>query len=176
VVARYDAVQLPRQELAGVVRGALCLPGDLRARASDLVKRTPVYASLARSAALDQRVSPVPGMARQAAQHRATPANAALRFVPGFALVNRMQMLLPVIQGLSAWSYEAPPEVVDEHLGRAGLTREQLRADYATAQEGKLYLREAASKHANKAGSAARSALDAGRGWFDRHVERPESA
>ena len=176
VVVRYDAAQLTRAELAAIVRRALCLRGDLRTRATDLMKRSTVYANLARSAAMDQRVSPVPGVARQAAQQRATPATTAMRFIPGFALINRMQMLLPVVQGLSAWSYQAPPDVVDEHLSRVGLTREQLTVDYATAQEGKLYLREAAGSQANKAGSAARGAFEAGRGWFDRHVGRPESA
>jgi hypothetical protein len=176
VSVRYDAERMTRKQLAELVRRALCAPGDLSARVNDLLRRAPTYANLARSAALDQRISPLPDVARQASQQRAAPASTALRFVPGFSLISRMQMLLPVIQGLSAWSREAPPGVVDEHLARAGITREQLLADQITAEEAKLFAREAGAGQAARAGAAARGALDAGRNWFDRRTGRVESS
>lgn len=175
VTVRYAPDRLTRKELAEVVRRALCMPGDLSSRVNELLHRAPTYGNLARSAAMDQRISPIPDVARQASQRRTTPATTALRFVPGFSLINRMQMLLPVIQGLSAWSSEAPPDVVDEHLARAGISREQLLTDQATAEEAKLYVRELGSGQAARAGTAARGALDAGRGWFDRRTGRVEN-
>lgn len=177
VSVRVDATRLARKELAELVRKALCAPGDLSARVNDLLRRAPTYANLARYAALDQRISPLPDVARQASQQRAAaPAASALRFVPGFSLISRMQMLMPVIQGLSAWSREASPEVVDEHLASAGISRAQLLADQITAEEAKLFAREAGSAQAARAGAAARGALGAGRSWFDRRSGRVESS
>lgn len=176
VVVRYDSQAIERPQIAALVRQALSVEQDLKTRANLLVKRTPAYGRLARTAAADERMSPLPDAARQAFQNRGNPATtAATRMIPGFRLISRIQTLLPVIQALSQWSREAPPEVVDDHLARAGLTRQILEEDHVTAQEAKLFAREIAGEKAEewsqKAASATARAINAGREWLDQRRE-----
>lgn len=174
VTVLYDAAVVDKARIAGALRGALRLEGDLRARANDLLKRAPTYASLARSLALDERVSPVPEVARQAATRkrgatRATP----LRLIPGFAFLHQLYTLLPVLRALSSWSREASPEVVEEHLAAVGLSREQLDRDMATAQEGMLLAREKTAGTASRAAERAKRARDTAREWAERRNQPP---
>lgn len=154
----WDVEQSSKQELAAAVRGALSQTDDLRTRANALVRRIPTYLSLARALALDERVSPMPEVARQATSRGATTAT-PLRFIPGFPLVSKVIGILPVLGTLSSWSREASPEVVAEHLGAVGLTREQIDGDLATARESLDFARRYASDKAGLAATRAASAL-----------------
>lgn len=179
VVVRYDPEQIDRPQIAALVRTALSNDQDLKTRANLLVKRAPVYGKLARSAGADDRISPLPDAARQAFQSRGNPAvSTAGRVIPGFRLISRIQTFLPVIQALSRWSKEAPPEIVDEHLAGAGLTRQILEEDHATAQEAKLFAREITGEKAEewtqRAASATTRAVNAGRDWLDQRRELVE--
>ncbi len=154
----WDPEQATKQEIASAVRDALSQTDDLRTRANGLVRRIPTYVTLARALALDERVSPVPEVARQATSRG--PATAMpLRFIPGFPLVSKVVGILPVLGTLSSWSREASPEVVDEHLGAAGLSREQIDRDLATARESLDFARRYASDKAGAAATRAASAL-----------------
>lgn len=176
VLVTYQPDEMQRRKLAELVRSALAIEEDLKTRANGLVKRAPVYGNLARKLALDERISPIPDAARQAAARRGNPAmtagrQTALRMIPGGLLISRIQTLLPVIQSLMAWSQEAPPEVVEEHLASVGLDRQTLEADNATAQEARLFARDFASEKAaeltDRAAVNARKAIDFGRDWIE---------
>lgn len=181
VRVRYDDAIIPRAEIANAVRAALSDERDLKTRANEMMKRAPTYISLARSLARDERVSPMPEVARQAAASRATPLRAApLRMIPGFQVISRVYTLAPVLRGLSTWSRDSSPEVVDEHLTRVGLTREILDRDLATSQEAMLFARsyasETTSKVAARATTAATQARDAAREWAaNRNETSPKS-
>lgn len=181
VVVRYDGAAVTRHEIANLVRQALLDPADLRGRTSALLGRAGAYGKLARTLAVDERVSPLPNAARQAALRRpANPAaNPALRIIPGFAAIQRIQMLLPVIQGLSQWSREAPPEVVEQHLADAGLDRQTLDIDYATCQEAVLFAKEIGGQRAGEIGQrvsgVASQAIEASREWVERRRQPREN-
>jgi hypothetical protein len=185
VIVHFDPAVTSRQEIAAKVRAALTEDTALRARANEMMKRAPAYASLAASLALDERVSPVPEAARQAANRRAVPTRAmALRAIPGFPMIAQVYALLPMLKALSSWSHEASPEVVEEHLAKAGLTRDLLERDQATAQESLFYARaytaESAAKVAEKATAAAQQAREmalqareAAREWAEKRNTPP---
>ncbi len=159
---------IERADLAGLVRTSLSLDADLKTRADAMLRRTPAYANLARILALDERISPIPEAGRQfKIGNRGIGPSFALRMLPGYMTIRRIQMMLPVIQSLSTWSREAPPEVVDQHLETAGLSREILAEDYITSLEVKLLAREIGGEKASQAGQsaakAATRALDFGR-------------
>ncbi|MGH9173084.1 MAG: hypothetical protein ACRD1H_01935, partial [Vicinamibacterales bacterium] len=59
VLVTFDPNVITKQELARSVRAALNLDADLKTRGNELMKRVPAYLNLARSLALDERVSPV---------------------------------------------------------------------------------------------------------------------
>lgn len=169
----WDASQTTKTEIAAAVRDALSQPDDLKTRANDMVRRIPTYLSLARALALDERVSPVPEAARQVSSRGATSAM-PLRFIPGFPLVSKVIGILPVLGTLSSWSREASPEVVAEHLGAVGLTREQIDRDLATARESLDFARRFASDKAGAAATRAASALtrarSATRDWVNQRT------
>lgn len=185
VLVTFDPDLVSRQQLAGAVRSALSLDADLKTRGNEMMKRVPAYLGLAKALALDERVSPVPEAARQAAASRGTSMRAAgalpvaSRFIPGLPLITRLQTLVPVLRALGSWSREASPEAVSEHLGQAGLTREQLDRDLATAQEAVAFARDYASEAAGKAASAATAAAiqarDKAREWARQYNERSGS-
>lgn len=154
----WDSSQVTKQEIAAAVRGALSQPDDLRTRANALARRIPTYLSLARALALDERVSPVPEAARQVSA-RGPLAASPLRLVPGFPLISKFVGILPVLATLSHWSREASPEVVAEHLGATGLSREQIDEDLATARESMDFARRFASDKAGAAATRAAAAL-----------------
>ena len=185
VLVTFDPDTVNRQQLASSVRSALNLDADLKTRGNELMKRVPAYVGLAKALALDERVSPVPEAARQAALSRGTPMRAAgalpvaARFIPGFPLIAKLQTLVPVLRALGSWSREASPEVVDEHLLHAGLTREQLDRDLATSQEAVIFARdyatEAAGKAVSAATTAARQARQKTRDWARQYAERGDN-
>jgi hypothetical protein len=146
----------------------------LRERADELIRRSPAYGNLARKLAMDKRISPLPDAAKQALAGRGRGGatgfagrRAAMRFVPGAALITRVQTIIPVLQELSTWSREADPEIVEEHLASAGLTREQLQRDTITAYEIRFYAQDFASvasaQLAQRARIGARQAVSSGR-------------
>jgi hypothetical protein len=185
VLVTFDPEVVNRQQLAGSVRAALNLDADLKTRGNEMMKRVPAYFALAKALALDERVSPVPEAARQAAQSRGTPMRAAgalpvaTRFIPGFPLISKLQTLVPVLRALGSWSREASPEVVDEHLTRSGLTREQLDRDLATSPDAVIFARdyatEAAGRAVNAATAAARQARQKTRDWARQYAERGDN-
>ena len=178
VRVHFDRETTDKATIAAGLRSALLQEGDLKARAGELMKRAPTYASLAKSLALDERVSPMPEVARQARSRTATPLRAApLRMIPGFPIVAQLYTLLPMLRALSSWSREASPEIVEEHLSEVGLTREQLDRDLATAQESLLFAKDyaagTAARAAAKATAAATHARDAAREWVDKRNQPP---
>ncbi|MDQ3547932.1 MAG: hypothetical protein M3439_03850, partial [Chloroflexota bacterium] len=76
VLVSFDPDIVSRSQLASAVRVALSLDADLRTRGNELMKRVPAYLGLAKTLALDERVSPVPEAARQAAATRGTSLRA----------------------------------------------------------------------------------------------------
>jgi hypothetical protein len=96
--------------------------------------------------------------------------------IPGFRLISRLHTILPVLQGLATWSRDAPPEVVENHLAGAGLTREQLDLDHATAQEMMLFAREFSGEKAGqvgrKAGELTSQASVIGKQWLEKAREK----
>jgi hypothetical protein len=86
---------------------------------------------------------------------------------------------VPVLRALSNWSREASPDVVDEHLGRVGLSREQLDADLATSHEAiafaKDYAASKASRAVSVASSAAQQAREKAREWQRQREHRSGS-
>ncbi len=185
VMVDYDPEVVTRPQLANAVRSALSLDADLKTRGNELMKRVPAYLGLAKTLALDERVSPVPEAARQAAATRGTGIRTAGalpmagRFIPGFPLIAKLHTLVPVLRALGSWSREASPEVVEEHLAAAGLSRELLDRDLATSQEAVAFARdyaaEAAGKAMSVASAAANQARDKTREWARQYAERGES-
>lgn len=181
VLIEFDPDVASKQEIATALRSALTQESDLKTRANALLKRAPAYANLARAMAMDERVSPVPAAARQAAAGRANPLRSTpLRMIPGFPLISQLPTLLPVLRSLSTWSRDAPPEVVDAHLNAAGLTRAQIDRDLATAHEtaafARTYATEKATQVAAKATSVAVQARDAAQEWVRQRNERSGSS
>lgn len=179
VLVRYDPEQIEKKEIAAILREALAIEADLKTRSNDLVRRTPTYLSLVQKLALDERVSPLPDAARNMAASRGTGfprAGLPLHMIPGFRLATRLHMLLPALQSLASWSRDAPPEVVEHHLTSAGLTREQLDLDHATAQEMMLYARdfsgEKAAQVGKKAGELSAQASVIGKQWWQKAREK----
>jgi hypothetical protein len=163
VLVTYDPELTTKGQIARGVRAALSLDEDLKARASALLKRAPTYASLAKSLALDERVSPMPEVARSAAARRRTGPPVGM--IPGFRLVSQVQMLIPVLRSLSSWSRTASPEVVQEHLTRVGLSRETLDGDLATANEALAFARAFAAEKASVAAAKASVFAGQARDW-----------
>jgi hypothetical protein len=161
-----------RADLATAARKALA-GDDLRTRAATLAKRIPAYANLAKSLALDDRVSPMPEVARQAATRRSSP----MRMIPGLQLVSQVTTILPVLTSISSRSRDASPEVVTEHLTAAGLSREIVDSDLATAREAtafvKSYTADTAMKVASRAGTLAGRARVATQQWIDQRNQKP---
>ena len=178
VVVRYDPEQMEKKELAEILRAALAIETDLKARSNDLVRRTPTYLNLAQKLALDDRVSPLPDAARNMSARRGGLPRTAmpLSMIPGFRLATRLHMILPALQSLASWSRDAPPDVVESHLASAGLTREQLDMDHATAQEMMLYARdfsgEKAAQVGKKAGELTSQASVIGKQWWEKAREK----
>lgn len=174
VTVRYDAEQLQKSDIAAMVRAALANSVPFKERASDVLKRVPTYLNLAQKLALDSRVSPLPEAAQNFARRPATglPPGLPLHVIPGFRLASRIQTALPVLQSLATWSRDAPPEVVAAHLLDAGLSREQLDLDHATAQEMKFYVRDFSGEKAEQAkviaSDLASQASVAGRQWWQK--------
>ncbi|CAN5509165.1 hypothetical protein BH23CHL2_BH23CHL2_17740 [soil metagenome] len=186
VLVRYDPERLDRGRIAEHVRSAVNDTTPLRERADLLLKRAPTYGNLARKLALDDRISPIPGAAKQAAGARAAGGmggnvamRTAMRFVPGAALITRIHTLVPMLMELSQWSREADPEIVDQHLGSVGLDRETLKADTITAHEIRLYARDSASETTAELGemasAKARQAISKGREFLGTMRESMQS-
>lgn len=176
VVVRYDPERLDRGAVGDTVRSAVRSTSPLRERSDQLLKRAPTYGNLARKLAMDDRISPLPGAARQAAHSRMAGGgrNAAMstaaRFIPGAALISRIHTLAPMLTELSQWSRESDPEIVEEHLSSVGLDRDTLRSDTITAHEIRMFAQESASEKTAelgvKASEGARNAISAGRGFL----------
>lgn len=177
VLVRFDPEEMEKKELAEVLRATLAIEADLKTRSNEMVRRVPTYLNLAQRLALDERVSPLPDAARSMT-HRRGMSRAALPFqmVPGFRLITRLHTILPVLQSLASWSRDAPPEVVESHLSSAGLSREQLDLDHATADEMMLFAREfsgeKASQVGRKAGELTSQASVIGREWWGKAREK----
>ncbi len=174
VRVRYAPDTLDSGTLGDEVRGAVHDDTPLRQRSDELLKRAPTYGNLARKLALDDRISPLPGAAKQAVAARAkggggrgTAVRTAARFIPGATLITRIQMLVPMLTELSTWSREADPEIVEQHLASVKLDRDTLRRDTITAHEIRYYARDSAVETASalgaKASAGARQAISAGR-------------
>ncbi len=190
VRVRYDPQALERAAVGDDVRRALSDDVPFRQRADELMKRAKIYGNLAGKLALDDRISPLPDAAKQAAaaQRSGGPGGnmamrTAARFVPGAGLITRIQTLLPVLTELSKWSRENDPEIVESHLASVGLDRATLRQDTVTAHEIKFYARDSASETAavlgEKASAGARQALATGREMFasfKQALEQPETS
>ena len=177
VVVRYDPERLDRGAVGDTVRSAVRSTSPLRARSDQLLKRAPTYGNLARKLAMDDRISPLPGAARQAAHSRmaggagrGAAVSTAARFIPGAALISRIHTLVPMLTELSQWSRESDPEIVEEHLSAVGLDRDTLRSDTITAYEIRLFAQESASEKTAelgvKASEGARQAISAGRDFL----------
>lgn len=176
VVVRYDPERLDRGAVRDTVRSAVRSTSPLRERSDQLLKRAPSYGNLARKLAMDDRISPLPGAARQAAHSRmagggrSTAMSTAARFIPGAALISRIHTLAPMLTELSQWSRESDPEIVEEHLGSVGLDRDTLRSDTITAHEIRMFAQESASEKTAelgvKASEGARHAISAGRDFL----------
>lgn len=165
VLVAYDPVVTTKGEIARGVRAALSLTDDLKARASAMLKRAPTYASLAKSLALDERVSPMPEVARSAANRKRSGPPIGM-MIPGFRLISQIQLLVPMLRALSSWSRTASPEVVQEHLERVGLTRATLDGDVATANEAMAFARAFAAEKASVAASKASVLAGQARDWM----------
>lgn len=180
VLVRFDPEALEKAEIAAFVRAALDLEGDLKSRSNELVRRVPTYLNLAQRLARDERVSPLPDAARNMRYQRGMPRAALpLSMIPGFRLVSRLHMVLPALQSLASWSREAPPEVVEHHLSSAGLSREQLDLDHATAQEMMFYARDVSAEKAvqigRKAGELTSQASILGKQWMAKAREKRDA-
>lgn len=177
VLVRYDAEGMDKAEIADILRGTLAVEDDLRARGNEMLKRIPTYLNLAQRLARDERISPLPDAARGMAQRRGTPTGpAALQMIPAFRLLSRVYTILPVLQSLASWSRSAPPDVVENHLSSAGLSREQLDRDHATSHEMVLFAREYSSEKAGdigrRAGELTSQATSKGREWVRKAQEK----
>ncbi|HUG13894.1 MAG TPA: hypothetical protein VMM78_02655 [Thermomicrobiales bacterium] len=169
----YDPDAISRQEIAGALRSALALEDDLKQRSNEMLRRLPKYASLAASIALDDRMSPAPEFARQTALRRSA---GPMRVIPGFPLLAQIHAIIPMMRALSAWSRTSSPEDVELHFRKAGLSREQLDRDLATAHEAVAYARALAAsttaRVAARATEAAGQARSFTRDWLQKQQER----
>lgn len=177
VLIRYLPEEIDKAEIAAILRSTLAIDADLKARGNELMRRIPTYLNLAQRLALDERISPLPGAARNMAHRQGVPrAGLPLQMIPGFRLISRLHTILPVLQGLASWSRDAPPDVVENHLASAGLSREQLDLDHATAQEMMLFAREVSSEKAGqvgrKAGELTSQAAVLGKQWWEKAREK----
>jgi hypothetical protein len=180
VLVRYKAEEMEKAEIAEILRSALAVEDDLKSRGNEMLKRVPTYLNLAQKLARDERISPLPGAAREMGHRRGNPVKAApLQMVPGFRLISRLHTILPVLQSLASWSRTAPPEVVENHLSSAGLSRDQLDLDHATAHEMMLFAREYSTEKAGeigrKAGELTSQATTMGREWLRKAQEKRQS-
>lgn len=173
VAVIVDPEKTSKAELAAAVRRALAQEDDLKARSNAMIKRIPKYASLAAALALDERLSPVPEVARQTAARRvAAPVRTAvpLRMVPGLPLITQIHSFIPVMRSLRSWSRTASPDVVEQHFINAGLDRSQLDVDLATAHEAiafaRAYAADTASRVTERATDVATQARDRTRAWI----------
>lgn len=176
VLVKYNPEDLEKHELASILRDTLAVEGDLKTRSNDLFRRIPTYLKLTQKLALDDRVSPLPDAARNMAASRGSRSALPLQMLPGFRLISRLHLILPALQSLASWSRDAPPEVVEGHLSKAGLTREQLDRDHATAQEMMLYARDVSGEKAaevgRKAGELTSQAAVVGKQWWNKAREK----
>ena len=178
VLVRYDPEQMDKAEIAAILRSTLTIEADLKTRSNEMLKRVPTYLNLAQRLALDERISPLPDAARNMSHRPAgiPRAGLPLQMIPGFRMISRLHTIMPVLQGLASWSRDAPPEVVENHLASAGLSREQLDLDHATAQEMMLFAREFSGEKAGqvgrKAGELTSQASVIGRQWWDKAREK----
>ena len=175
VAVVYDPDVISRPEIAAALRSALSLTDDLKTRSNDMLRRLPKYASLAAAIALDDRMSPVPEFARQTAQRRSSgPA----RMIPGFSLLTQLHTIIPMMRSLSTWSRTSSPEDVEAHFQRAGLSRDQLDRDLATAHEAIAHARAQAAattaRVAARATEAADQARTRTRDWLHKQQEKRE--
>lgn len=173
VTVVYDPDVVTRAEIAAALRSALALEDDLRTRSNDMLRRIPKYATLAASIALDDRLSPVPEVARQTALRRAAGPT---RIIPGFPLLTQIHTIIPMMRSLSSWSRTASPEEVELHFRKVGLSREQLDRDLATSQEAIAHARAQASATTAamtaRATDAASQARTRTREWLRRQQEK----
>lgn len=178
VRVQYNPELMEKSEVAAILRTALSNETPFKDRASEVLKRTPTYLNLAQKLALDSRISPLPEAAQSMTRRPATglPGGLPLQMIPGFRMIGRIQALLPALQSLASWSRDAPPDVVEGHLASAGLSREQLEQDHATAQEMMFYARdfsgEKASQAKDVAGELASQASVIGRQWWEKAREK----
>jgi hypothetical protein len=178
VLVRYDTEQIDKAEIAEILRSTLTIEVDLKTRSNEMLKRVPTYLNLAQRLALDERISPLPDAARNMSHRPAgiPRAGLPLQMIPGFRMISRLHTIMPVLQGLASWSRDAPPEVVENHLASAGLSREQLDLDHATAQEMMLFAREYSGEKAGqvgrKAGELTSQASVIGKQWWDKAREK----
>ena len=174
VAVEYDVEELDRAGLGRVVRAGVQVTAPLRERVDGLTRRATTYGNLGRKLALDDRISPIPGAAKQAASSRGAAgpsgnavSRTALKFVPGATLISRAQTLLPVLTELSKWSRESDPEIVEAHLQSVGLDRATLKRDTITAHEVRFYAQDVAAEAASSLGArattGAKRAIVAGR-------------
>ena len=170
----FDAAQTTPPDLAAALRSALEQP-DLTSRLRDVLTRGPSYLTLARSASMDDRVSPLQEIRRQSMQ-RNTPAAAITRFVPGAQLITRAQTLVPVLQALSSWSRDASPEVVQEHFSAAGLERSQLDRDLATVREAGNAVKDVAMHGMQRTRGRFREAAALARSRFNEELHRDDES
>jgi hypothetical protein len=176
VVAVCDPAKVNRQEIAAALREALSLEDDLKTRSNDLLKRLPKYATLAASIALDDRMSPVPEVARQTALRR---TKGPRRLIPGFPLLTQIHTLIPMMRSLSTWSRTASPDDVELHFQKVGMSRKQFNRDLATAHEAMAYAK--AQAVAATAAITARATTTAGqartftRDWIQKQQEKREA-
>ncbi|CAN5132377.1 MAG: hypothetical protein H0V47_14445 [Chloroflexia bacterium] len=180
VLVRYNAEEIDKKEIAELLRATLAVEDDLKSRSNEMLRRVPTYLNLAQKLGRDERISPLPGAAREMSYRRGGPVKAApLQMVPGFRLISRLHTILPVLQSLASWSRTAPPEVVENHLSSAGLSREQLDLDHATAHEMMLFAREYSSEKAGeigrKAGELTSQATTIGREWIRKAQEKRQA-
>lgn len=179
VLVRYNHEEMGKSELGAIVRAALAIDEDLKTRSNAMMRRVPTYLDLAQRLALDSRVSPLPDAANSMRHRQGIPRTGLpLHMIPGFRLASRIHAVLPALQSLATWSRDAPPEVVEHHLASAGLTREQLDLDHATAQEMLFYARaisgEKAAQAKEHATVIAGQASVLGRQWWDKAREKAE--
>ncbi len=180
VLVRYNPEEIDKTEIAEILRATLVIEEELKDRGSEMLRRVPTYLNLAQRLARDERISPLPGAAREMGQRRGMPGSAGpLQMVPAFRMISRISTILPVLQSLASWSRDAPPDVVEHHLASAGLSREQLDLDHATAHEMMLFAREYSTEKASeigrKAGELTSQATTIGRDWIRKAQEKRQS-
>lgn len=128
-----------------------------RFRAS--VRRLPRYGRLATNMLRDDRVPPE---ARTALVAGAAYVISPIDLIPGFIpVLGQLDDLLVALLGIRFALAQAPAEVRQEHLERAGLREEHFGEDLRTVHDTSLYLVKAGTKRV--AGGAGRIARRTGR-------------